>query len=77
MKLIYEYQIVSPIHDNDSKDINSIVPGNKLSNFEKKERYKMNKKIQNDKLRDKYTNEENKKIWISEIVKNRKNKYVK
>jgi hypothetical protein len=72
--IIYEYQKIHPIHNNESKEIHNIVPGNKLSNFEKKEKYEINKKIQNDKLRDKYTNEENKKLWISEIVKNRKNK---
>jgi len=69
--LIYEYQKITPISDNGNKTLKNIVSGNKLSQEDKNENQIIRKKKQKDKLREKYTNEETKKQWISEIVHKR------
>lgn len=71
MMLIYKNQKINPIHEHANKEIESILAGNKLTLSEKKENKSKHKKEQLDILREKYTNEETKKIWISEIVKRR------
>ena len=74
LKRIHMYQLLHPIHDTDSKEINTIVPGNKLTQQEQNERHDIIKKNKKDALYEKYTNQETKKIWISEIVKKREDK---
>jgi len=74
MILINSYQTIHPIHDNCCKEVHNIVPGNKLTTHEKKEIYEINKKKQQDVLHEKYTNQETRKLWMSQIVKNRENK---
>lgn len=48
------------------------IKGNKLTYEEKKEIKDTRKKEQQDILREKYSNEETKKTWVSELVKKRK-----
>jgi hypothetical protein len=72
LKLIYENQKAYPIHENNNKELHNIVPGNKLTMEEKKLSHAIKKKIQQDTLINKYTNEDIKKKWISEIVQARK-----
>ena len=48
LKLIYENQKVCPIHENNNKELHNIVPGNKLTKQEQKERYETNKKKQKE-----------------------------
>jgi len=69
--LIYEYQKINPIREDGNKSLKNIVTGNKLSQEEKNENQIIRKKKQQDDLREKYTNEETKKLWISEIVHKR------
>jgi len=69
MILINSYQTIHPIHDNCYKEVHNIVTGNKLSTHEKKERYEINKKKHQEILHEKYTNQETRKIWITDIVK--------
>ena len=72
LKIIYENQKVYPIHENTNKELHNIVPGNKLTVEEKKHSQSIRKKGQQDTLINKYTNEDNKKKWITEIVQARK-----
>lgn len=74
MILINSYQNIHPIPNNESKEVYNIVPGNKLTTHEKKEIYEINKKNQQALLHEKYTNQETRKVWISQIVKNRETK---
>lgn len=74
--LIYHYQKTNPIQDCANKEVRNIVPGNKLTLDEKKEISTARKVVQMNTLREKYTNED-KKEWISQIVKNRKDKLIK
>jgi hypothetical protein len=69
--LIYKNQKIHPIFENENKEIESMETGNKLTLSEKKEIKSKRKKEQLYTLREKYTNEETKKLWISEIVKSR------
>jgi hypothetical protein len=72
LNLIYEFQKRHPIEDCLNKEIRTIVPGKKLSKEEKNESQAIRKKEKMRVLLTKYTDEEAKKVWISEIVKNRK-----
>ena len=74
LKRIHMYQLLNPIHNNDSKEVHNIIPGNKLTPQERNERHDIIKKNKKDALYEKYTNQETKKIWISEIVKKREDK---
>lgn len=71
LMLIYENQKIKPISDHLNKEISNIVTGNKLTIYEKKEIKTTRKKEHMDALREKYINEETKKLWISDIVKSR------
>jgi hypothetical protein len=71
LKFIYENQKACPIHENNNKELHNIVPGNKLTMEEKKLSQAIRKKSQQDTLINKYTNEDIKKKWISEIVQAR------
>ena len=71
LKLIYQYQTSNPIIEDGNMELKMIVKGNKLNNEEKKDIKDRRKKEQRDTLREKYSNEETKKLWISEIVKKR------
>lgn len=66
--------MMCPIRENENKEINPIVHGNKLSKDERKSKHEIHKKERMDNLRNKYTDNETKKEWISEIVKNRSEK---
>jgi hypothetical protein len=76
LTLIYQYQKTYPIPDCENKEIKYMVPGNKLSKEEKKENSIVRKAEKMNTLREKYTDEDKKSIWISEIVKNRKDKSI-
>ena len=71
LKLIYEYQKTNPIQDG-NRELKMNIKGNKLTYEEKKEIKDTRKKEQRDTLREKYSNEETKKAWVSELVKKRK-----
>jgi hypothetical protein len=71
LHLIYQNQKTYPILVNINNEINPIVHGNKLSKDERKSKHEIHKKERRDNLREKYTDNETKKEWISEIVKNR------
>ena len=72
--LIYQNQKTYPILVNINNEINPIVQGNKLSKDERKSKHEIHKKERMDNLREKYTDNQTKKEWISEIVKSRSEK---
>jgi hypothetical protein len=72
--LIYHYQKTNPIPNCGNKEVRNSVAGNKLSKGEKQEMTTARKVVQMNMLREKYTDEQSKKEWISQIVKNRKDK---
>jgi len=71
LKMIYDYQTINPIQDCGNKEMKHIVPGNKLTKYEKETNSISRKQERMNTLREKYTNEDTKKEWISEIVKKR------
>lgn len=71
-KLIYEYQKEHPILYMENNEFNNMVTGNKLTKDEKKDNKIIRDKHKQEVLREKYTNEETKNLWISEIVKKRR-----
>jgi hypothetical protein len=71
LMMVYEYQKQSPVINIENKSLKNIVTGNKLSQEEKSENQIIRKKKQQVDLREKYTNEETRKQWISEIVHKR------
>ncbi len=73
-KLIYEYQKINPIRESKHIELNTIVPGNKRTKEEINLLQENRKKEQRIKIREKYTNEEHRKLWIHKIVKNRMEK---
>ncbi len=74
LKQIYTHQKIAPIVENQNTQQKNIVTGNKLSQKEKDALQTIRKK-ERESLLEKYTNEEKKKEWISEIVKKRANRY--
>jgi hypothetical protein len=71
LKLIFNYQKINPIHENENKEIKSIIKGNKLSIQEKKDIQVIRKKKQIDDLLESYSTEEKRKDRIDMIMKNR------
>jgi len=71
LMMVYEYQKQSPVINIENKSLKNIVTGNKLSQEEKNDNQIIRKKKQQNELREKYTNEETRKLWISEIVHKR------
>lgn len=70
--LIYEYQKVHPMAEHHMKNTKNILVRNKLTQEEKSEKGIVRKKVKQEALVDKYTNETARKEWIDTIVKNRK-----
>lgn len=75
--LIYKNQLISPIQENESKEMNHILRGNKLSKEELELRHEIRKKERMDNLREKYLEDDSKKEWITEIVKKRHERTIK
>jgi hypothetical protein len=71
---IYQYQNLNPIRESNHSELNTIVPGNKRTKEEINILQENRKKEQRIKIKEKYTNEEHRKIWIHKIVKNRMEK---
>jgi hypothetical protein len=72
LKLIYHHQQVEPIRENKNKQTKNIVTGNKLSVSELQLIRENRKNEQKVKLREKYSNEETRKEWISDLIKKRR-----
>jgi len=70
--MIYAYQKVYPIAEHNMKVIENIVTGNKLTNEKKTDNEVARKKVKQEDLFEKYTNEFARKEWIGSIVKKRK-----
>jgi hypothetical protein len=60
------------IQNKEDQDISRNTPSNKLSIEEKREKERIKKQLQREKLRQKYGDEEYKKMRVKEIVENRK-----
>jgi hypothetical protein len=71
LNLIYNNQLKCPIQENESKEMNHIVRGNKLSKEEMEQRKYIRKKERMNNLREKYLEDKTKNEWITEIVANR------
>jgi hypothetical protein len=70
-KIIYEYQKIKPIRPNELIITNHIIAGHKRTKEEQKIIQENRKKEQRINLRERYTNEETRKEWISKLVKNK------
>jgi hypothetical protein len=70
--LIYEYQRAHPMVEHHLKNTKNILTRNKLTKDEKVEKSIERKKVKQEALVEKYTNETTRKEWIDTIVKHRK-----
>jgi len=71
LKCIYEFQKINPIRESESIIMNHIIAGHKRTKEEQKIVQENRKKEQRIHLRERYTNEETRKEWISKLVKNK------
>jgi hypothetical protein len=71
LRMICDYQTVSPIKESENKELNPIVKSNKMSAEERKEFQIINKQNKLTELRESYINEDKRQERIENILKKR------